>query len=55
MEENREGMNLNGTHQFLVYAHDINIPGENINILNKYTALLGASKEVGLEASTEKT
>jgi hypothetical protein len=55
LQEDREGLKLHGTHQLLAYACDINIKGENIDIVKKNTdALLGASKEVGLEVYPEK-
>jgi hypothetical protein len=47
---------LNGTHQLLAYAYDINVIGENIDTTQKSTnTLLDASKEVGLEVNQEKT
>jgi hypothetical protein len=40
-------LKLNGTHQLLVYADDVNILGGSIHIINKNTkALLIGSKEI---------
>jgi hypothetical protein len=50
------GLKLNGTHQLLVYADDVNLLGDNIDAINKnMETLIDASKEVGLEVNTEKT
>jgi hypothetical protein len=54
VQENREGLKLNGMHKRLAYADD-NIVGENINTIKKTQALLDASKEVGVEWNPEKT
>jgi hypothetical protein len=49
-------LKLNGTHQFLVYADDVNILGGSICTLKKNTeALVAASKKTGLEANADKT
>jgi poly(3-hydroxyalkanoate) synthetase len=54
VQEN-QGQNLNGTHQLLAYADDVNIVGENIDTIQKNKeALFDAGKEVGLEVNPEK-
>jgi hypothetical protein len=49
-------LKLNGTHQLLAYADDVNLLGDNIDTIkkNKETSI-DASKEVGLETNVEKT
>jgi hypothetical protein len=50
------GLNLNGTHQLLAYADDLNLLGDNIDTINKNReTLTDISKEVGLEVNVEKT
>jgi hypothetical protein len=35
LQENQVGLKLNGTHQFLAYADDVNILGDNTDIMKK--------------------
>jgi hypothetical protein len=50
------GLKLNGTHQLLVYAADVNILSDNTDTIKKNTqTLIDTNKEVGLEVNTEKT
>jgi hypothetical protein len=47
---------LNGTHQLLAYADDVNLLGDNIDAMRKNTkTLIDASKEVCLEINVDKT
>ena len=49
-------MKLNGTHQLLAYADDVNILGGNIYTLKENAeALVPATREIGLEVSADKT
>jgi hypothetical protein len=49
-------LKLNGTHQLLAYADDVNLLRDNIDTIKKNTeTLIDASKEVGLEINVNKT
>jgi ABC-type siderophore export system fused ATPase/permease subunit len=49
-------LKLNGTHQLLAYADDVNLLRDNTDTIKKNTeTLIDASKEVSLEINVEKT
>jgi hypothetical protein len=56
VQANQDGLELNVTHQFLVYADDVNILGGRIHSIKKNAEdLVDSSKETGLEVNAEKT
>jgi len=56
VEVNQDGLKLNGTHQLLVYADDVNILGGSVHTIKENAeALVVASKETGIEVNVDKT
>jgi sorting nexin-29 len=56
VQVNQDGLKLNGTHQLLTYADDVNILGGSIQTLKENAeALVAATREIGLEVSADKT
>jgi len=56
VQVNQDGLKLNGTHQHLAYADDVNILGGSIHTLKESAeALVAATREIGLEVSADKT
>jgi hypothetical protein len=51
------GLKVNGTHQLLVYADDVNLLGDNMGIIKKthIVTSIDNSKEVGPEVDAEKS
>jgi uncharacterized protein YoxC len=56
IQENQVELTLNGTHQLLVYADDVNLLGDNMHTKKRKTeTLIDASKEVGREVNAKET
>ena len=56
VQVNKEGLKLNGTHQHLAYADDVNILGGSTHTLNENAdVLVAATREIGLEVNADKT
>ena len=56
VQANQSGLKLNGTHQLLVYADDVNILGGSVCTVEKNTeASVIASKVTGLDGNADKT
>ena len=56
VQVNQDGLKLNGTHQVLGYADDVNILGGSVHTVKKNVeALVAATKEIGLEVNAHKT
>ena len=56
VQVNQDGLKFNGTHQFLVYAHDVNILcGGAYTIKKNAASIVVPSKETGLEVNADKT
>ena len=56
IQVNQDDFKFNGTHQFLVYADDVDILSGSVLTMKKNTdALVLASKEIGLEVNAERS
>jgi hypothetical protein len=56
VQVNQDGLKLNGTHQFQVYADDVNIlGGSKCTIKENTEAFVVSSKKFGLDVNADKS
>jgi hypothetical protein len=56
VQVNQDGLILNGTHQLLAYADDVNLLGGSIRAVKEIAEILVVvAKEIGLEVNADKT
>ena len=56
VQVNQDGLKLNGTHQLLVYADDVNILGRNVHTVKENAeALVVVTKEIGLRVNADRS
>jgi len=56
VQVNQDGLKLNGIHQLLAYADDVNILGGSVHTVKENVyVLVVATKEIGLEVNADKT
>ena len=56
VQGNQDGLKLNGTHQLLAYADDVNILGGSVHTVKENAeSLVVATKEIDLEVNADKT
>ena len=56
VQDNQDGLELNGTCQLLVYADDVSILGGRVHTIKKNAeALVVTSRQIGLEVNADKT
>jgi len=55
VQVNQNGLKLNNTYQFLVYADDVNILGRSVHTKRKNTEALVVASKTGLEINADKT
>jgi hypothetical protein len=56
VQVSQDGLKLNGTHQLLAYADDVNILGGSIRAVKENAeVLVAAAKKIGLEVNADTT